>query len=330
MTQPGKSITIRTYDALLPFIEAFARQDEMRLNLLILIGAAGLGKSRLVRAALEKKAQRYGYLDGRLTAFACYQEAYRHQDCSLVLDDLDSFIREPHARSLLKCLCQSEPVKRLQWNSTAADREELPRRFDTSSNVCIIANTWKTVDRNIGAIEDRGTVIVFQPSSAEVHQKAGDWFADNEIYKFIGDHLGHIAQPSFRDYVNAQEWKRNDIAWRDVLIELWTDTPAKRVWQLENDASLPTVEAKVDKWIARSWGSRAGYFRAKATLSKPETFETSTELHDSSESEVSKVSAPAAVIVPLRRYQEPDEPVEASQGANKTRQRKHGRQDSIE
>ena len=32
---------------------------------------------------------------------------------------------------------------------------------------------WKTVDRNVAALQDRRHVLMFEPSASEVHRKAG-------------------------------------------------------------------------------------------------------------------------------------------------------------
>jgi hypothetical protein len=37
------------------------------------------------------------------------------------------------------------------------------------------------LNRNVTTLQDRGHVLVFQPSPAEVHRKAGDWFQEREI-----------------------------------------------------------------------------------------------------------------------------------------------------
>jgi hypothetical protein len=66
---------------------------------------------------------------------------------------------------------------------------------------------WKTLNRNVAALQDRGHVLVFQPSAAEVHRKAEEWFQDREIYEWFGANLHRIAEPSFRYYVRAGELK---------------------------------------------------------------------------------------------------------------------------
>jgi hypothetical protein len=35
----------------------------------------------------------------------------------------------------------------------------------------------------VGALQDRGHVLLFEPSAAEVHRQAGTWFDDMDIYE---------------------------------------------------------------------------------------------------------------------------------------------------
>jgi hypothetical protein len=93
----------------------------------------------------------------------------------------------------------------------------VPREFVTTSRVIIICNDWKTLNSNVSALQDRGHVLVFQPSAAEVHRQAGEWFKDAEIYEWFGKNLHRIAEPSFRHYVRAAELKAAGMAWAEVL-----------------------------------------------------------------------------------------------------------------
>jgi hypothetical protein len=58
------------------------------------------------------------------------------------------------------------------------EKHGVPREFTTKSRVIIICNDWKTLNSNVTALQDRGHLLVFQPSAAELHRKAGEWFKD--------------------------------------------------------------------------------------------------------------------------------------------------------
>ena len=93
------------------------------------------------------------------------------------------------------------------------------------SRVIIICNDWRTLNSNVSALQDRGHVLVFQPSAAEVHAQAAEWFKDKEpeIYEWFGKNLHRIREPSFRYYVRAAELKAAAMDWTEVL-EIEEDT----------------------------------------------------------------------------------------------------------
>ena len=68
----------------------------------------------------------------------------------------------------------------------------------------IISNDWQTLNKNVAALQDRGHVILFQPSASEVHAQAGKWFEDEEIYGWFAANLHRVREPSLRHYVRAR------------------------------------------------------------------------------------------------------------------------------
>jgi hypothetical protein len=53
-------------------------------------------------------------------------------------------------------------------------------------------------------------VLLFQPTAAEVHQRAGTWFDDEEIYGWFAKNLHRVREPSLRHYGRAKELKAAD------------------------------------------------------------------------------------------------------------------------
>ena len=104
-----------------------------------------------------------------------YAKLYRHRDEFVVIDDVDALYADRSGVRLLKCLCQTEEEKAVAWHSDARslERQGIPREFTTKSRVVIIANDWKTLNKNVAALQDRGHVVFFEPSAAEVHAQAG-------------------------------------------------------------------------------------------------------------------------------------------------------------
>ncbi len=158
---PPGALVLRTYQQLDQFVEAFATGT---LNLLVILGRPGVQKSRAVKAAVGRRAC---WIDGSATAFGLYCQLYRHRDRPVVIDDVDGLYADRAAVRLLKCLCQTEPKKRLGWHSAAAvaSRHGIPPSFETTSRVALLANELRCPNVNVSAVLDRGHVVLFDPSA---------------------------------------------------------------------------------------------------------------------------------------------------------------------
>ena len=123
------------------------------------------------------------WIEGNATPFGMYAKLYRHRDQFVVIDDVDALYADRSGVRLLKCLCQTEEEKVIAWHSDARSLDPPTaslREFTTKSRVVIISNDWQTLNKNVAALQDRGHVILFQPSALEVHAQAGKWFDDEE------------------------------------------------------------------------------------------------------------------------------------------------------
>ncbi len=254
---PQGAIRLSSYRELESFVKAFANGQ---LNLLFLLGPPGIQKSRIVQAAVGSRA---AWIDGSVTPFGLYQELYRKRDELVVLDDVDGLYRDRAALRLLKCVCQTEPVKRVAWHSDAAAlrREGIPRSFQTRSRLAIIANELRTLNVNVRAVQDRGHVVVFEPSPLEIHLRAATWFWDQRVFNFIGEHLQVALQLSLRDYFLGWELKQAGLDWRGWLLAKWGLSGARLlVARLKADSTCQSEAARVRAFIAQGGGSRATYY----------------------------------------------------------------------
>ena len=191
-----------------------------------------------------------------------YVKLYRHRDQFVVIDDVDALYADRSGVRLLKCLCQTEEEKAVAWHSDARslERQGIPREFTTKSRVVIISNDWKTLNKNVAAVQDRGHVVLFQPGAAEVHAQAGKWFDDREIYEWFAANLHRVREPSMRHYVRAKELKAAGMDWTDVLAAEDENRRARLAAELlASDADGSTAE-RVKAFVEQGGGCRATFF----------------------------------------------------------------------
>ena len=160
------------------------------------------------------------WIEGNATPFGMYVKLFRHRDEFVVIDDVDALYADRSGVRLLKCLCQTEEEKAVAWHSDARSLEPprcIPARVHDEVRVVILSNDWQTLNTNVAALQNRGHVLHFEPAALEVHKEAGRWFDDEEIYRWFGENLHRVREPSLRHYVRARELKAAGMDWTAVL-----------------------------------------------------------------------------------------------------------------
>ena len=261
---PHKVLRLTTYERLDEYLRAFAKGH---FHLLILVGTGGLAKSRSVRAVLGGTGC---WIEGNATAFGMYVKLYRHRDEFVVIDDVDALYADRSGVRLLKCLCQTEEEKAVAWHSDARslERQRIPREFTTKSRVVIISNDWRTLNRNVAALQDRGHVVLFQLSAAEVHARAEKWSDDKEIYDWFVTNLHRVREPSLRHYVRAKELKAAGMDWTEVLAAEVENPRARLAAELLASDAYDSTMARVKAFVEQGGGCRATFFNYRRYLLK--------------------------------------------------------------
>src|SRR5277367_6473898 len=199
-----------------------------------------------------------------------YVKLYRHSDQVVVIDDVDGLYSDRSGVRLLKCLCQTEEEKSVAWHSDARslERQGIPREFTTKSRVVIISNDWKMLNKNVAALQDRGHVVFFEPSAAEVHAQAATWFNDAEIYDWFTANLHRVRAPSLRHYVRARELKAAGMDWSEIL-ELGDDNHRARLAaELMASPAYDSIEARAAAFVAQGGGCRATFYNYRRKMSE--------------------------------------------------------------
>ncbi len=274
---PSHALVVTEYDEFSALVQAFVDGHH---ELMTIIGNAGVGKTEEVKRRMRATAgHKWTLLKGKHSPLDLYRKLYESRLFPVVLDDLDGLFKSPDNTAVLKCLCDTVPVKRVEWGSTHAAFERadnpLPKAFDSISRACVIANDWQTVNRNLAALQDRGVLAFFRPSPLEVHRQIAQagWFDDPEVFDFVGRNLFLITKPSFRFYITGKNHKKSGLDWRNLLLrtmESDADPKLILVARLLADSSfdhLPAREkAREIAFSQMGGGSRATYHRYKQVL----------------------------------------------------------------
>ena len=270
---PDDAIVVTDYLNLDRYLGKFA---EGSLDLVLLIGKPGIGKTEAVKQALGiDDCSRQGktlYVEGHVQPFGLYQGLWRCHNSPVVLDDLDRLYANPDCVRILKPLCNTRRAKRISWLSNAVTAiPELPTEFTTTSNVMLIANEWRSLNGNVRALEDRMIILSFNPTIKEIHRKTAEWFDEPEIYHFIGSYLPHIPQLSMRYYEKAKRLRNAGfLDWKKSLLQMMlSDRTIAVVAGLQLNPLLSNETQRIKQFTAETGLSRATYFRIKNKLLLP-------------------------------------------------------------
>ena len=254
---PAHALRLTTYSELEQYVRAFAAGH---LNLLMIFGPPGVGKSRSVRQAIGSDVC---WIGGQATPFGIYLQAYEHRHEPIVLDDVDCLYADRLGIRLLKALGQTERTKTVSWQTAAPALKKcgIPRQFTTTSRVALVGNDWRTLNADVAALEDRGHLLLFEPAPVEVHRQAARWFWDQGIFDFIAGHLHLMAQHSLRTYCHAWELKQAGLDWRQGVLCRCLTGVALAVAKLKANPNFASEAERVRAFVRSGAGCRASYFR---------------------------------------------------------------------
>jgi hypothetical protein len=109
-------------------------------------------------------------------------------------------------------------------------------------------------------------MLVFQPTAAEVHRHAGEWFKDEEIYVWFAANLHRMREPSLRLYVRARELKAAGMDWTEVLAVEAENRRARLAAELLANSSFQSTTQRVEAFVQQGGGCRATFFNYRRRL----------------------------------------------------------------
>lgn len=277
---PQDAIVVRRYADLLRYLHKFAAGE---LGLVLLLGRHGTGKTESARNTLGIGSESHSpsgngtdgrralYVEGHAQPFGMYQQLWEHRDQPIVLDDLDKLYANADCVRLLKPLCNDGRAKEIAWvTKTTINAIDVPSRFETRSNVLLIANYWRTLNPNVRALEDRAIILHFDPDNAEVHRKVKEWFDDPVVFEFIAHYLSAVPHVSMRHYDKGRRLRRAGFEdWRQIVLQMMLpDRLTAIVAGLQVDPRFETDKERVRRFIEATGMSRPTYYRIKRGLSR--------------------------------------------------------------
>ena len=254
---PKAFLEIKTYKELFDYIQAFR---EKKMNLMILVSRAGLGKTTIVEEALISEAPLI--LNSHITPLKFYENLFERTqeepDCLVIIDEAEMMFSNPKLKTMLKILCDTRKEKTIRYITSSPILKDIPQEFTTEAKVIMLINTLRPTDEHIKAIMSRGHLLYFTPSDIEILNYLKTWAEDKEILDFLEKFAPFSRTLNLRTYVKAKESKDSGLDWqREVINELELDPRLLEIKRLLE--TYETDEERLKHWS----NSRSGFYRFK-------------------------------------------------------------------
>lgn len=256
---------INTYRELEEFFEMFKKQNA---DLIIFVSKAGLGKTTTFKKIMGKK--KHVYISIHSTPLRTYKKLYENKNRPVCIDDLDS-ITNPTMVALFKCLADTTPQKEIHWGTTSRLLGEVPEKFKTESNLCILVNQFNINNPLLVPLVNRGFDLRFEPSNLEILKKIREIAksqnltkSEKQVLEFIEKHYEEIKDFSLRTYIKAlQLFRDNKKKWKERFMKM-VSFDEKKIAVILLLEKYKTDKERIKEFEKR-W-SRATFYRIKTGL----------------------------------------------------------------
>ena len=248
-------ITNEKYKLLKESLKAIKRGD---INILTLLGSAGMGKTYTTLKDLKEEKISYEYINSYATPLSFYKLLYKNRKKDVIIFDDLMGVSNPLVLSMLKAACWVSDGKRIvSYHSTSSklDLEELPESFEFDTNVVLIFN--KPI-QGYEPITNRGITINFNFNYLEKIKIFEDLKVDAKIEEDVLDYIklncnDATKNLSVRTLVILSNLKRSGSDFKSF---------AKEILPFDEDKEL-LIKLSAEKWSETTGMHRATYFRYK-------------------------------------------------------------------
>jgi hypothetical protein len=263
---PSEATVIRTYADLDAETAAFFGD---KYELLIVIGRPGLGKTEAMKKYLALTPGIGHLISGKASALEAYKECHTYVHRLLIFNDAEVLWNNDNGKTLMRALTEHVHEKTLQWLTSSKLLGTCPPRFTTTSRSAFVMNRFvSSGDPFYAAILDRGQLLYFDPVPLEIHTYVAEWFHDQEVHDFVGQHLHHVVNLSARAYNLTAEKKAAGRDWKRFFKDRYCNASSEMwlVQKLVNDQSFATQADRIKEFIAQTGKCKKTYYNYRDKL----------------------------------------------------------------
>jgi len=265
-----KKLIDSSYENLRIMLKTTIRSE--KIQGLLILGKAGFGKTYQVEKFLAEKNIEFHKISSYSTPLQFYKDMYEHRDKIIFLDDIFGLFKNITAIGMLLSALETDRAERIvQYNSTALDNSDVPKRFKFSGKIIWTANQVpKKIDKaflsrisvyRVGL--DYKTEVEMMRSYAEKKRYA------EELFEFIERNLSlAVENMSLRMVDKIHELRKTSKAkWKEIAIEqeIKYDENVKIFLELEEE-ELENELMRIVKFRMKTGKSKNIYYKIKREL----------------------------------------------------------------
>lgn len=234
------------------------------INLLILKGSPGLGKTYTTLKYAKENGINYKYINNYATPLAFYQILYENRNRDVIIFDDVQSINDPKIKSMFKSACgELDDNKRvISYHSTSPilEKEGLPESFELEGNVILIFNDDIS---GFEPIVNRGITIDFFFNFKEMF----------DVLKIFQEDAG--IEQEVMDYVEQNcNQATNNLSIRTLVIlsNLLRDGYDFKLFAKEilktDEGMRDLIELDEKTWCDKTGMARSSYYYKRAKVQK--------------------------------------------------------------
>jgi len=254
-------MTLKKYELLNESLKAVS---EGAINLLVLKGNAGSGKTFTTLKYMKKAKINYKYINNYATPLSFYKIIYENRKKDIIIFDDVQSINDPRIKSMLKSVCgELDDGKRMvSYYSTSPllEKNNLPDSFEPKANIVLIFNDDIS---GFEPITNRGVTIDFFFNFQELieifefFQKSAN--IEQEVLDYVKESCNEATSNlSIRTLVILSNLYRKGYDFKIFAKEI-----------LKTDKGIKDlIELSSEEWCSKNGKHLATYYRKKKEHSK--------------------------------------------------------------
>lgn len=266
---------INSFGELEDFIEMFREKE---VDFMALKGNPGTGKSHMVKEIIDvgEPGERMGeeealYINTHLTPLQAYKLLFEYRDDPIIIDDIETLVKNLKLRSLFKQVGETQKRKWLQWQSTTTKLDNTPRNFSTTSNLLIISNEFSSNVVNKRALLDRGFLLEFKPVKSELVEKMREMVESSnikggkDVLDFLLEFFDVSDKINLRTLYKGLKLKKWGKDWKSRILRMLNVKKEKAIIP-ELEERYETVKEACEEWQRITGRCEKTYYNYKKNL----------------------------------------------------------------